>query len=73
MQGDWKKKLEYFWMYYKIPLFAALFVLAAAGYFLYTKATEKEYALNAMLLDVHTDVAEGILEEEFVVYAGIDT
>ncbi len=73
MQGDWKKKLEYFWMYYKIPLFAALFVLAAAGYFLYTKATEKEYALNAMLLDVHTDVAEGILEEEFAAYAGIDT
>ena len=72
MQGDRKKKLEYFWMYYKIPFFAALFVLAAAGYFLYTKAAEKEYALNAMLLDVHTDVAEDTLEEEFASYAGID-
>ncbi len=73
MQGDRKKKLEYFWMYYKIPFFAALFVLAAAGYFLYMKAAEKEYALNAMLLDVHTDVAEDTLEEEFASCAGIDT
>lgn len=72
MQGDRKKKLEYFWMYYKIPFFAALFVLAAAGYFLYMKAAEKEYALNAMLLDVHTDVAEDTLEEEFASCASID-
>lgn len=73
MRQMWKKKLEYFWMYNKISFLAALFVLAAAGYFLYTKAAEKEYALNAMLLDVHTDVTEDTLEEEFAAYAGIDT
>lgn len=72
-QGNWRKKLEYFWMYYKVPFLAALGVCIVIAYFGYAKITEKEYAFNAILLDVHTDTQEEVLEEEFADYAGIDT
>lgn len=72
-QGTWRKRLEYFWMYYKLPFLVAVGVIVAVSYFAYAKATEKDYALNAMLVDIHTDVQEGMLEREFAEYAGIDT
>ncbi len=72
-QGTWKKRLEYFWMYYKIPFLTILAGIIVASYFIYAKAAEKEYAFNAMLLDVHTDVREETLAEEFAEYAEIDT
>ena len=72
-QGNWRKKLEYFWMYYKIPLLAVLGVCVVIIYFGYAKITEKEYAFNAILLDIHTNAQEEMLEEEFADYAGIDT
>lgn len=71
MQGFWKKA-EYFWMYYKIPFLAVIAVCTVVFYFGHAKLTEKEYALNAMLLDVHTDENEEALAEEFAQYAGID-
>ena len=72
-QGNWRKKLEYFWMYYKIPFLAVLGVCVVIVYFGYAKITEKEYAFNAILLDIHTNAQEEMLEEEFADYAGIDT
>lgn len=72
-QGNWRKKLEYFWMYYKIPFLAVLGVCVVIIYFGYAKITEKEYAFNAILLDIHTNAQEEMLEEEFADYAGIDT
>lgn len=73
VEGSWKKKLEYFWMYYKLPLFAVVGACLIIGYFAYAKAAEKEAAFSAMLLDIHTDVQEEVLAEEFADYAGIDT
>lgn len=72
-QGMWKKRLEYFWMYYKIPFLAVLAGAAILFCFVYAKVTEKEYALNTMLLDVHSSVREETLAEEFAGYAEIDT
>ena len=72
-QGTWREKLEYFWMYYKIPFLTVVFLFAVAAYFIYAKAAEKEPAFSAILLDIHTDVQEEALEEEFAEYAGIDT
>lgn len=72
-QGTWKKRLEYFWMYYKIPFLTILMGTIVITYFIYAKVTEKEYAFNAMLLDVHTDVQEEMLSKEFAEYAEIDT
>lgn len=71
-QGMWKKRLEYFWMYYKIPFLAILSVIVLAACFVYAKAVEKECAFQAMLLDVHTNVQEEMLAEEFAEYAEID-
>lgn len=72
-QGTWKKTLEYFWMYYKIPFLAILAGVIVLTYFIHAKVTEKEHAFQAMLLDIHTDVREEMLEEEFAEYAEIDT
>ncbi len=72
-QGNWRKKLEYFWMYYKIPFLAVLGVCIVIAYFGYAKITEKESAFNAILLDIHTNTQEEVLEEEFADYAGINT
>lgn len=72
-QGNWRERLEYFWMYYKIPFIAAVLIVAVIIYFGYAKISEKENAFSAILLDVHTDVPEETLEEEFAGYSGIDT
>lgn len=72
-QEMWRKKLEYFWMYYKIPFLAAACVIIVVSYFVYAKATEREHALDAILLDVRSDVQQDDLEEAFAGYAGIDT
>lgn len=72
-QGTWKKRLEYFWMYYKIPFLAILAGVVVVTCFIYAKVTEKEYAFNAMLLDIHTNVPEEMLAEEFADFAEIDT
>lgn len=72
-QGTWKKRLEYFWMYYKIQFLAIISAVIVVTYFIYAKVTEKEYAFNAMLLDVHTNAQEEWLADGFAAYAGIDT
>lgn len=71
-QRTWKKILEYFWMYYKILFLAILAGVIIVSYFIYAKVTEKEYAFHAMLLDIHTNVQEEALAEEYAEYAGID-
>ena len=67
-QGNWRKKLEYFWMYYKIPFLAVLGVCVMIVYFGYAKITEKEYAFNAILLDIHTNAQEEMLEDMAEMY-----
>ena len=57
-QGMWKKRLEYFWMYDKVPFLAVLTGAVIVLCFVYAKVTEKEYAFNAMLLDAHTNARE---------------
>lgn len=72
-QVTWKKRLEYFWMYYKIPFLAAVMISAAVIYFVHAKITEKDPAFNAILFDVHTNERQEDVESDFADYAGIDT
>lgn len=67
-----KKKIEYFWMYYKIPFLIVVGVCVVVFYFGYAKLTEKEIAFQAILFDIHTDTSDTVLEEEFARKAGID-
>lgn len=73
VKGSWKDKLEYFWMYYKLPVLVTLGVCFFVGYFVHAKLTEKESAFEALLFDIHTNAQEEELSEEFAGYAGIDT
>lgn len=70
---DLKNELEYFWMYYKLPFFALVIVVLLIGYFLVTKLTEKETALEVMLIDCHTEISSEQMQEDFMEYAGLDT
>lgn len=72
MRESRKKKIEYFWMYYKIPFLIITGICAVVFYFGYAKLTEKEVGFQAILFDIHTDVTDAALEKEFAEYAGID-
>lgn len=73
IEGNMKKKIEYFWMYYKFPALAAAAVAVILIYFVYAAATQKEPAFTAYLFDAHTDVGQDRIAEEFAEYADIDT
>ncbi len=71
-EGSWKKRLEFFWMYEKVPFFIILAICLAGGQFAYAKVTQKDCVFEAMLFDIHTDVAEEQLVSSFCSYADID-
>ena len=73
MKGSRREKLEYFWMYYKIPFLAVVAFLVIAIYFVSAAVTEKENGFSAILFDIHTDAEQSGLEEEYADYADIDT
>lgn len=68
-----KKKMEYFWTYYKYPFLIILAAAAAAVYFIFAAVTEKESAFTAYLFDAHAGVEQKAAEAEFAEFAGIDT
>lgn len=72
MPAKWKKKLEYFWMYYKVHFLIGLGIFVFVTYFGYAKLTEKEIAFQALLFDIHTNVSEEYLEREFAFYTNTD-
>lgn len=72
-QASFKKKLEYFWDYYKWHTFGVLFVLIAISMFIYTSSKSTETVFYAMFFN--TDLTETFNEEmgkEFLAYAGIE-
>ncbi|WP_346909959.1 hypothetical protein [Faecalicatena orotica] len=68
-----KKKLEYFWTYYKSPFLIILAVSVIAGHFIYAAATEKESAFTAYMFDAHAGSGQDTAAAEFAEFAGIDT
>lgn len=73
MKGSRREKLEYFWMYYKVPFLVCVAIMVIAVSFGHAALTEKESGFQAILFDIHTDVEGTDLAEEFADYAGIDT
>lgn len=73
VQGSWKKKLEYFWMYYKIPFIVTVAAVIVIIYFIYAKLSDRPDAIQVLMYDVHTDVSEEQIAVDFAEYAGIDT
>lgn len=73
MKQRWIKKLEYIWMYYKIPICTVMGLILVVSHFGYAKISEKECAFNAILFDVHTDRSEETLAREFAAWNDIDT
>lgn len=67
-----RKKLQYFWDYYKWQTLLVVFVLFAVGSFLYTLATEKEPALYVDFVNGNSMADTETMEEAFLRYAGLD-
>lgn len=66
-----KKKLEYLWDYYKLPIFTACLCVYVAGYLLYGHFTKKETFLYAALVNIEAgDELSSELGEGFIDYAG---
>lgn len=65
-------RLEYFWMYYKLPFLAALVVLLLAVYFCTAVLTEKETALSVMLVDCYSEAEGEEMGKDFLEKEGLD-
>ncbi len=61
-----KNNLEYFWMYFKWQIIAALIVVILGIHFLSIVFSEKECALSIMLLDSYSLVSDGQMEQELL-------
>lgn len=67
-----KNNLEYFWMYYKLPLAAGLVVVFLILYFAVTSWTAKENMLSVMLIDCHTEISGEEMADAYMEAAEID-
>lgn len=69
-----RKKLEYLWAYYKLPIFAVLVVLYIVGYLCYRQATKKETVLYTALVNVSAgqELTEQ-LSTDFLEYLDLST
>lgn len=68
----WKDRIEYFWMYYKLPFIASVIMLIIAAQWVWAAGCGKEAVLSVMMADCHTDKEGEQLAREFEEYAGID-
>lgn len=68
-----KKKLQYFWDYYKWYAFGALFFIAAICFFIRTATTHTETILYTMFFNTGSeDIFHDEMGQEFLSYAGIE-
>lgn len=67
-----KDKLGYFWMYYKLPLIAAVIFCCVLCSFGWNIVSQKESVLNVMLVDSHSPVEGQKMADAFAEASGID-
>ncbi len=66
-----KKKLEYIWDYYKIPILVVLFVLIAGGSFIHQKMTEKTPIIYVATINIEpTEKLTAYLTDDFTAQYG---
>ncbi len=68
-----KAHLEYFWDYYKIHTFVAIFVVILLSVLIHDISNNKPYGFYAIMLNSGSVGAQDYLEENFAAYSGIDT
>lgn len=69
-----KEKISYILYYYKLHIFAAAAVVVVLYTFIHGYVTQKDYALNAALINSNVyDTSMTKLEPDFIAYSGIDT
>ncbi|MGN1148730.1 MAG: hypothetical protein ACI4TB_09925 [Lachnospiraceae bacterium] len=71
-EQSFKKKLSYFWTYYKWYVIVGIIVVIAAGYTIKVIATHTDDALYGIALNGSLKGDEDTLSQSFMEYAGID-
>ena len=66
------KKLEYYFMYYKLPVLIGLTLLSVSGYLIYAKCAEKSDSFQVILFDIHTDADDRRLADLFAEAVNLD-
>lgn len=67
-----RDRIEYFWMYYKLPLLAVIIMVFAVVQWVWASGVGKAVQLSVMLSDCYTDADGEFLAGEFAEYAGLD-
>lgn len=70
---SFREKLEYFWDYYKIHTIVILFAAFTIGIFVRDMRASKDDAFSALILNSYGYERQEEFQEDFAVYAGIDT
>lgn len=68
----WKNRIEYFWMYYKIPVFAGIIAVWILISFLSALLQQKEEVLNVILFDSHSEMSGEKMAEKYMEEMGMD-
>lgn len=66
-------KLEYFFMYYKVPVILTIAAAAILFSIIYSRSQYKEYAFQAFLVNAKNTIYDETLEQKFGELAEIDT
>lgn len=70
---NFREKLAYFWDYYKIHTIVILFTAFTIGIFIRDMKAGKDDAFSALILNSYGYERQEEFQEDFAVYAGIDT
>lgn len=68
-----RQKIEYFFMYYKIPFIITIAVIAIAVSLLYSRAQYREYAFHALFVNASSSAGDDIFNQEFGEILDVDT
>lgn len=67
------QKIEYFFMYYKVPLILTAVVIAIAASLIYSHSRHREYAFHSYFVNAANTVSDETFDREFGEIIGIDT
>lgn len=70
--GPLKQKLRYFLDYYKWHFIISICAISMMITFIYQIATYKDTAFTAVMMNAYSRTEEGVYEQEYAAYAGID-
>lgn len=67
-----REKLSYFWYYYKVHTIVITLLLILGGILIRDKITQKDIALNVMMVNARAEFDEEMVSQDFLPSVGLD-